>query len=188
MPIGAARDWLPRPPAGVVPSGACPPPLPIMDPLRAGTGWIIAYCDCVAFASLANNRMAGGWCEPCLAGLRSGESWMAARRRGCRGVCAILLALGLVLPAHADEAGIVIAITGGKFVPSEVAVPAGRKVKLIVRNQDNSMSEFESTELQREKTVAPGSEITVFVGPLEPGSYEFFDDFHPKNRGHLLVK
>jgi hypothetical protein len=31
-------------------------------------------------------------------------------------------------------------------------------------------------------------EIAVFVGPLDPGSYEFFDDFHLETRGHLVVK
>jgi hypothetical protein len=28
----------------------------------------------------------------------------------------------------------------------------------------------------------------VFVGPLDPGSYEFFDDFHNDTRGHLIAK
>lgn len=101
---------------------------------------------------------------------------------------AVLLAAGLVLPASADEPTITIAITNGKFVPSEVAVPASQKIKLIVRNQDQAMSEFESTEFHREKIVGPGKEITLFVGPLPAGRYEFFDDFHPQNRGHLIAK
>ena len=93
-----------------------------------------------------------------------------------------------VAAARADDSGIVITIKDGKFIPSQVSVPANTKVKLIVRNQDTSMSEFESVELHREKTVVPGNEITVFVGPLAAGSYEFFDDFHPQNRGHLVAK
>jgi plastocyanin len=102
--------------------------------------------------------------------------------------CATSLVLGAALSARAAGTDIVIAIKDGRFVPSEVPVPAGTKLKLIVRNQDSSMSEFESIEFHREKTVAPGQEISVFVGPLDPGSYEFFDDFHPKNRGHLVAK
>jgi len=90
--------------------------------------------------------------------------------------------------ARADDSGTVITIEGGKFVPSDVTVPANTKVKLIVRNQDQSMSEFESVDLHREKTVTPGGQILVFVGPLSPGSYEFFDDFHPQDRGHLIAK
>jgi len=99
-----------------------------------------------------------------------------------------MLLLGWGAGARADDSGTVITIEGGKFVPSDVAVPANTKVKLIVRNQDQSMSEFESVDLHREKTVTPGGQILVFVGPLSPGSYEFFDDFHPQDRGHLIAK
>jgi plastocyanin domain-containing protein len=98
------------------------------------------------------------------------------------------LALGLVRPAAADQGDIVITIKGGKFVPREIPVPAGQKLKIVVRNQDPTTSEFESTDFHREKIVRSGGEITVFVGPLDAGTYEFFDDFHPKDRGHLVVK
>jgi len=104
------------------------------------------------------------------------------------GFVAALLLLGSVLPAAAEEGDIVITIKAGKFTPSEVPVPAGKKVKLIVRNEDATMSEFESSDFHREKVVPAGGEITVFVGPLDPGSYEFFDDFHPEDRGRLVVK
>ena len=49
-------------------------------------------------------------------------------------------------------------------------------------------AEFESNSLHREKIVTAGGQIAVFVGPLDPGSYEFFDDFHNSTRGHLVVK
>ena len=113
---------------------------------------------------------------------------MKSLQWACALACVMSLALGSAPSARADDSGIVITIKNGKFTPSEVAVPSGTKLKLIVRNQDTSMSEFESTEFHREKTVAPGQEISVFVGPFEAGSYEFFDDFHPQNRGHLVVK
>jgi plastocyanin len=113
---------------------------------------------------------------------------MTSRQWTCAIACAASLVLGAALPARAAGTDIVIAIKDGKFVPSEVPVPSGTKLKLIVRNQDSSTSEFESSEFHREKVVAPGQEIWVLVGPLDPGRYEFFDDFHPKNRGHLVVK
>jgi hypothetical protein len=28
----------------------------------------------------------------------------------------------------------------------------------------------------------------VFIGPLRAGRYEFFDDFHPSSRGHIVAK
>jgi len=104
------------------------------------------------------------------------------------GLAAAIAMLVGAVPVYASEGDITIAISGGKFVPSEVPVPAGQKVKVTVRNDDKTMSEFESTDFHREKVVAPGSSITLFVGPLDAGSYEFFDDFHPDNRGHLVVK
>ena len=100
----------------------------------------------------------------------------------------VLLALIAAAPVFADDPSFAITLKDNRFVPSEVQVPAGVKIKLVVRNDNPIASEFESTELHREKVVTPGAQINVFVGPLDPGSYEFFDDFHPQTRGHLLVK
>jgi plastocyanin len=97
-----------------------------------------------------------------------------------------LLACGTT--ALADDPSFSILMKNNQFIPSEVQIPAGVKVKLVVRNENPTAAEFESTQFHREKVVAPGQEITVFVGPLNPGSYEFFDDFHPETRGHLVVK
>jgi plastocyanin len=91
-------------------------------------------------------------------------------------------------PALADVPSFSIEMKANQFVPNEVHIPAGVKVKLVVRNENQTASEFESNQFHREKVVAPGQEITVFVGPLDPGNYEFFDDFHPQTRGHLIAK
>jgi plastocyanin len=91
-------------------------------------------------------------------------------------------------PARADDPTITITLRDHQFVPSEVPVPAGVKVKLLVKNEQQVTAEFESNSLHREKIVNAGGEITVFVGPLDPGSYEFFDDFHGETRGHLVAK
>lgn len=99
-----------------------------------------------------------------------------------------LILLAAVAPALADTPQVEIAIRGRQFVPSEVQVPAGAKIKLALRNEDPTPAEFESTELHREQVVVGGQQITIFVGPLDPGRYEFFDDFHPQTRGHLIAK
>ena len=103
---------------------------------------------------------------------------------------AVVPALFLIcaIPAFAEEPTITITLRDHQFVPSEVPVPAGVKVTLIVRNEQTATAEFESTSLHREKIVNAGGQITVFVGPLDPGSYEFFDDFNGATRGHLVVK
>ncbi len=101
---------------------------------------------------------------------------------------AAALLLGLAAAARADVPSFSISLKTSQFQPSEVQVPAGTQVKLVVRNDTQSAAEFESTQFHREKVVSPGQEITVYVGPLDPGSYEFFDDFHPQVRGRLVVK
>jgi hypothetical protein len=91
-------------------------------------------------------------------------------------------------PVFAQQAPMTIAVRDHQFVPTEVAVAAGVKVELIIRNEQTVPAEFESTSLHREKMVTPGAAVSVFVGPLSPGRYEFFDDFHPATRGVVVVK
>ena len=90
--------------------------------------------------------------------------------------------------AWAQMPTVSIALHNHLFAPAEVTAPAGVKVRLIVKNEQPVNAEFESSSLHREKVVTAGATITVFVGPLSPGSYEFFDDFHLATRGHLVVK
>ena len=96
-----------------------------------------------------------------------------------------------VAPAARAEAPpeVRLTIRGHRFVPAETVVPAHTKVKLIVVNEDPTPEEFESHELNREKVVMGGGTISVYVGPLNPGRYPFFGDFHADvARGALLVK
>ena len=83
-------------------------------------------------------------------------------------------------PALADYPEFTLVISDHRFQPAELRVPAGQKVKLVVHNQDNAPEEFESYELNREKLIAANSKVQIFVGPLSPGRYPFFGDFHPK--------
>jgi len=57
-------------------------------------------------------------------------------------------------------------------------VPAGKRIKLVIDNQDATPEEFESKTLRVEKIVPGNSKGTVTVGPLKPGSYSFFGEFH----------
>jgi hypothetical protein len=92
-------------------------------------------------------------------------------------------------PAFADDPSFNITIKDHKFEPAELAVPANKKVALVVKNLDSTPEEFESKELRREKVIPGGQEATIYVGPLKPGRYEFFGEFNPKTaRGHLVVK
>ncbi len=71
-----------------------------------------------------------------------------------------------------------IIIKDHKFQPEIVKVPAGVKILLLVENQDETVEEFESFSLNREKIVRGGKTIKVFLPPLSPGEYDFFGEFH----------
>ena len=107
-------------------------------------------------------------------------------------MAALLLSAGMVagVPAHAQDAGRVFVIEAkdGKFVPADTVVPAGQKVQLTIKNSDSAQVEFESYPLHREQKIQPGDETTVFVGPLQPGSYPFFDDNNEDAKGTLTAK
>jgi hypothetical protein len=106
-----------------------------------------------------------------------------------RAVVAVLLLLHVyAVPVFAEQPPIAIAVREHQFVPAEVPVPAGVKVELIIRNEQTVPAEFESKSLHREKVVAPGAAVSIFVGPLKPGRYEFLDDFHPATRGVIVVQ
>ena len=101
-------------------------------------------------------------------------------------VAALLLVCAV--PALAEAPPITITLRDHQFVPSEVPVPAGVKVELVIRNEQTTPAEFESSSLHREKIVPPGGQISIYVGPLDPGTYEIFDDFHRETRGRLVVR
>ena len=104
-------------------------------------------------------------------------------------VLALALVLAIGTGAAAQEPAYTLVIKDHKFEPTEIAIPAGQKIALTVKNNDPTPEEFESTELRREKVVPGGEEIIVYIGPLKPGKYEFFGDFNPKTaRGHIIAK
>ena len=92
--------------------------------------------------------------------------------------------------ARADGAsGYVLSIKDHVFMPNSLEIPANQKIRLIVKNLDATAEEFESYDLNREKIVAGNSEITVLIGPLDPGTYQFFGDFHQNSaHGTIIVK
>ncbi len=76
-----------------------------------------------------------------------------------------------------------------KFNPQDIVVPANQKFKLIVENLDKTIEEFESSDLGKEKIISSNKKITLIIGPLKPGTYKFFGDFHQKTaQGKITVK
>lgn len=89
----------------------------------------------------------------------------------------------------ADADNYVITIKDHRFNPETLAIPAGKKVRIQVKNEDPTAEEFESSDLNREKVVPPNGTVIVILGPLNPGTYSFYGEFHPKTaQGHIVVK
>ncbi|CAM2193724.1 cupredoxin domain-containing protein [Paraburkholderia sp. A1RI_3L] len=76
----------------------------------------------------------------------------------------------------------------GKLNPARIEVPAGKRIKIEVRNTGKGAAEFESVQLRKEKVLAPGADSFVVIAPLSPGEYKFFDDFHQQAQGVIVAK
>ena len=104
-----------------------------------------------------------------------------------RTVLLVTLALPLTA-AYAQETSVQITVKDKRFQPGEIRAPAGKPIVLRVKNQDGKPMEFESVSLRVEKVIAAGSEGVIRIRALQPGRYEFFDDFNQSNRGALVVE
>lgn len=100
----------------------------------------------------------------------------------------LILSLAAMPALGAEPPSYALVIHARAFAPATLAVPAGTRIKLLVRNARGLPSEFESFDLNREKVVPPGTTITVWIGPLSPGRYKFFDDFNPGVTGWIVVQ
>src|SRR5450756_2613283 len=98
----------------------------------------------------------------------------------------LMLALLPCLAVAADPE-YVLTIRDHRFVPAELRVPAGKKIKLIIDNQDATAEEFESHPLNREKLIPAKSKANVFVGPLAVGRYPFVGEFHEKTANGVII-
>ena len=100
----------------------------------------------------------------------------------------LLLAFALLpVPAFATDVEYKLTIRDHRFEPVELRVPAEKKIKLIIDNQDESAEEFESHELNREKVIPAKSTAIVYIGPLSPGRYPFIGEFHSDTAKGMLI-
>lgn len=99
--------------------------------------------------------------------------------------------LGLIMTSSAAFAVDEFALTikDHQFSPAELTVPAGKKVKLSIVNQDATAEEFESHDLSREKVIGGNSSAVVFIGPLKAGTYHYVGEYHEDSaKGTIIAK
>ncbi len=102
----------------------------------------------------------------------------------------LLLAAGLLLlggTAQAADTEVPLVIKNHRFEPVELKVAAGQRIQLVVHNQDSTPEEFESHSLNREKVIPGGGKVTIFIGPLKPGRYDFFGEYHEATAKGVVV-
>jgi high-affinity iron transporter len=116
----------------------------------------------------------------------SGRSRPLTRSRHATPILVLLAAFLVIGPVYA-QTEVHLTIKDHRYTPDRIEVPAGAKFKILVKNEDETTEEFESDQLKREKLVPPGEEIPVLIGPLEPGDYNFFGDFHRDTAQGVLV-
>lgn len=99
-----------------------------------------------------------------------------------------LAVLSLIPTVYAAESATAqLVIKNQAFTVQELALPADTKIKLVVENQDSIPAEFESYDLSREVVVPGHSSVVVYLDPMSPGRYNFFNDFNHAAQGWVVV-
>lgn len=101
-------------------------------------------------------------------------------------VLAALMSLSLGAFAQGDPQFNIV-IKDHRFTPDRLEVPAGKKVRLLVDNQDATPEEFESHTMKVEKVIPGKSKATILIGPLKAGEYKFFGEFNEKTAQGVVV-
>ena len=88
------------------------------------------------------------------------------------------------------EAPLSIDVTNAQGPPlpaAEIHLPTGKPTVLIVRNEDPTPEEFDSSCLHVEKVIVGGTYATIHLHPLGPGRYPFMGEFHPDTAQGVVI-
>jgi heme/copper-type cytochrome/quinol oxidase subunit 2 len=99
----------------------------------------------------------------------------------------ILIAMTPTMAVAEDEVKFRVEFKDGLVTPKRLEVPANRRIVLELVNLGDTPAEFESLELRKEKVLAPGATSALILRTLDPGEYQFFDDFHPQAPPSTLI-
>lgn len=103
-----------------------------------------------------------------------------------------VLTLAALQPGHSAKAAdpsFSLSLKDHQFTPTELTLPANKRIRLVVKNLDATPAEFEGENFKAEKVIPGGQEATILIGPLKPGTYDFVDEFNEATaKGRLIVK
>ncbi len=99
------------------------------------------------------------------------------------------VSVGLLLaPAAGRADDLTLTLKDHRFTPTEIKVPANKRVTITVVNDDATPEEFESKVLKVEKVIPGKSKGVVRIGPLKAGRYPFVGEFHEDTaKGTVIV-
>ena len=107
-------------------------------------------------------------------------------------LAATLAALACLAAAPAGAAPVdeplqfTVVLKDGTLTPGQIEAPAGRRIRLVVRNDGTGPGEFESLNPRVEKVLSPGAQSFVVLPKLKPGRYRFIDEYH-EHGGELTL-
>ena len=95
------------------------------------------------------------------------------------------------LPSFTGASATIVAV-GLQFQPTEVSLPAGQPLRLVLDNQDagvpHNIRVFTAdTEIAKSPTVTGTTQTEVRFGPLAAGTYQFACEIHPSMMGTLTI-
>ena len=93
----------------------------------------------------------------------------------------------LAASASAEEYVYTVTIKDHKFSPQELIVPVNQKIQLVVENQDATAEEFDSKDLDIEKTVEANKSATISIDPLKAGKYEYTGKQHEDTAKGVII-
>ena len=93
-------------------------------------------------------------------------------------VAALVGACGGDDPAPAGDGGGTVALTAADFAfePSSLSAAAGSTIEFS--NEDDAKHNFTSEEAGLDEDVDAASSASISLADVEPGSYEFFCEYH----------
>ena len=97
------------------------------------------------------------------------------------------MALVSLAPATVRAQDYTVTIKDHKFSPTELKVPADKRIEITVINDDATPEEFESKSMKVEKVIPGKSKGVVRIGPLKPGRYSFVGEFHESTAKGVVI-
>ena len=119
----------------------------------------------VGYSARPSGIQLAAWLATLLVLLGASRFLSKPRLRAVAAAATVTVLIAAATPARADDLPTLV-FHNHRFEPDRIQVPANAKFQLHVKNTDDTADEFESVDLNREKLVAPGQTITVFLGPL----------------------